>query len=184
VQAVAERYVVRKSGLLMAFVGDRAGTTASALGLVFRAIGRGLKVCVMHFDNDSSMYVTPDCAEHFRDLLTIHAPGKKITYKPGDRANDLAAARDALQAAGELIRSGNFNVVVLDGITSLVASGLVDESEMIDFLAAASVKGHLVVTGPDAMQSLIQAADLVTEVREPGDYQGSKRKKRINTESS
>jgi len=167
---------VRKNGLLMAFVGDRAGIAAAALGLVFRAIGRGLGVCIVHFGNDSCMYVTPHCADRFRDLLTIHAPGKKLTCKGEDRENDLTAAREALQAADELIRSRKFRIVVLDGITSSVASRLIDESEMIDLLAAASVRGHLVVTGPDAPQSLIQAADLVTEVKEAGCFDRSKRK--------
>jgi cob(I)alamin adenosyltransferase len=160
------RRVVRlKKGLLIVNTGNGKGKTTAALGLMFRALGHGLRVCLIQFVKGSWKYGELSAAERFKDLLDVHVLGKGFTWTSTKEAHT-EAGRAAWEFAKETLGSGTYQLVVLDELTYLTSYGMVPEQEVVDCLANRPEGLHVVVTGRDAAQSLMDVADLVTEMRE------------------
>lgn len=155
-----------KNGLLMVYTGNGKGKTTAALGQVFRALGHGMKVCVIQFIKGSWKYGELTSADRFEDLLEVHVRGRGFTWQSEDLEKDIEVARDAWEFAKERINSGRFDLVVLDELTYLMSYKMVDAEEVVAFLKARPADLHVVVTGRDAPELLMDAADLVTEMRE------------------
>ena len=155
-----------KRGLLMVYTGDGKGKTTAALGQVFRALGHGLRVCIIQFIKGSWQSGELTAADRFGDLLDIHVLGRGFTWKSEDIEKDIEVARGAWEFAKEIINSEKYDMVVLDEITYLIKYQMVGEAAVVGFLQARPENVHLIATGRDASQSLMEAADLVTEVRE------------------
>jgi cob(I)alamin adenosyltransferase len=158
--------MIVKKGLLMVYTGKGKGKTTAALGLVFRALGHGVKVCVIQFIKGSWKYGELISAKRFADLLDFHVLGKGFTWKSKDIDKDIKAAQEAWAFAQEVIKSGEYGLVVLDELTYLVKYNMIAEDEVVVFLQNRPKDLHVVVTGRDAPASLIDAADLVTEMQE------------------
>ncbi len=129
-----------------------------------RALGHGLKVCVIQFIKGSWKYGELFSAERFGELLDFHVMGKGFTWKSEDLDIDKQIAREAWQFARQTIKSDDYALVILDELTYLIKYGFVDETDIIDGLVGKRDDLHVVVTGRDATRSLIDAADLVTEM--------------------
>lgn len=155
-----------KNGLLMVYTGNGKGKTTTALGQVFRALGHGMKVCVIQFIKGSWKYGELTSADRFTDLLEVHVCGRGFTWQSEDLEKDIEVAREAWEFAKETINSGKFDLVVLDELSYLMKYEMVDSEEVVAFLAARPANLHVIVTGRDAPQLLMEAADLVTEMRE------------------
>ncbi len=149
-----------KKGLLMLYTGSQTGTTAMALGQVFRAIGRGFRICFIQFNEDSSAFERTFRWDPYKKMLELHPFGKKSTDC------DAAAPTRAWELAQKAIASGEFRMVVLEGIIDLLKSDRLDEDSVKDFLGTRPADLHIIATGSDAPESLIDVADLVTEVLE------------------
>ncbi|MGB9615889.1 MAG: cob(I)yrinic acid a,c-diamide adenosyltransferase [Desulfomonilaceae bacterium] len=152
--------------LLIVNTGDGKGKTTAALGQVFRALGHGFKVCVLQFLKGTWKYGELEAAKRFSDLLEIHALGKGFTWRSENIQEDIRVAREAWDYAVQVIESGKFNMVVLDELTYLISYGMVPENEILECLKNRPAGLHIVVTGRDASQALIDLADIVTEMRE------------------
>ncbi|MEJ2716056.1 MAG: cob(I)yrinic acid a,c-diamide adenosyltransferase [Deltaproteobacteria bacterium] len=163
-----------KNGLLMVYTGNGKGKTTAALGQVFRALGHGMKVCVIQFIKGSWKYGELASAERFSDLLEVHVRGRGFTWQSEDLQKDIEVAREAWKFAQEIINSGKFDLVVLDELTYLMKYEMIDAEEAVAFLAARPPHLHVVVTGRDAPQSLMDAADLVTEMLPDRTAQGKR----------
>lgn len=150
--------------LLMVYTGEGKGKTTAALGQVFRALGHGFKVCVIQFIKGSWKYGELVTAEQFKGLLEFHVTGKGFTWKSKNMDEDIRAAKEACKFAREVIKSGKFAMVVLDELTYPVNYGMLDKDEVLRALTSRPASLHVVVTGRDAPQVLIDAADLVTEM--------------------
>jgi len=155
-----------KRGLLIVHTGNGKGKTTAALGLAFRALGHGFKVCIIQFIKGTWKYGELDAAARFQDLLEVHVKGRGFTWKSEDIQKDVKVAQEAWSFAKDKISSGEYRVVVLDELTYLMKYEMVSEEEIVDFLSERPPDLHVVVTGRDAPPSLIEAADLVTEMRE------------------
>lgn len=155
-----------KKGLLILFTGHGKGKTTAALGLVFRSLGHGQKVCIIQFIKGSWKYGELYSAERFKDLLDFHVAGRGFTWKSPNIKEDTEIARKAWILAKEMICSQRYDLIVLDEITYLVKYGMIDENEIVEFLLNRPKGVHIVVTGRDAPQSLMEAADLVTVMEE------------------
>ena len=79
---------------------------------------------------------------------------------------DKALARDLWEQCKTKIASGDYDVVALDEFTYPLAYGWLPVDEVIDFLKSRPARTHVIITGRDAPQELIDYADLVTEMRE------------------
>jgi cob(I)alamin adenosyltransferase len=102
---------------------------------------------------------------HFGDLCQFHAMGEGFTWETQDRARDIAAARAGWEKAKELILDPNLRMVVLDEINIALRYDYLDITEVVDFLKTQKPEmTHVVLTGRNAKDELIEIADLVTEM--------------------
>ena len=153
-----------KQGLLMVYTGNGKDKTTAALGQVFRALGHGFKVCVIQFDKGSWKYGELAAVEPFKGLLESHVMGKGFTWESKNIKDDIRAAKEAWNFAKEAIGSGKFVIVVLDELTYPMTCGILDTDEVLGALKNRPESLHVLVTGRNAPEALIDAADLVTEM--------------------
>jgi cob(I)alamin adenosyltransferase len=158
------RLAEMKKGLLIINTGNGKGKTTAALGMAFRALGHGMRVCVIQFIKGTWKYGELSSAKRFDDLLEFHVKGNGFTWKSADLEKDKAIARDAWELAKEKIYSNSYSLVILDELTYLIKFGMVDETEIVTALANRPSDLHVVVTGRDASEKLVEAADLVTQM--------------------
>ncbi|MCL7488290.1 MAG: cob(I)yrinic acid a,c-diamide adenosyltransferase [Desulfobulbaceae bacterium] len=155
----------REKGLLLVFTGNGKGKTTAALGLAFRAIGHDFPVCMIQFVKGSWKYGEIEAAKHFDNLMELHVLGRGFTWKSDDLTKDIKAARDAWEFAARIIGENRHRLVILDELTYLISYSILQEQEVLDVLARRPENMHIAVTGRNATEGLIDAADLVTEMR-------------------
>jgi cob(I)alamin adenosyltransferase len=153
-----------KPGLLLVYTGAGKGKTTAALGLVFRALGRGLRVAVVQFIKGKWKTGERAFAETLPGL-TFLVMGQGFTWNSDDLSRDREAARAAWAKASELVSNGQHEVVVLDEITYALNYGFLELADLLQTLAARPKHVHVLVTGRNAPPELVRAADLVTEMR-------------------
>ncbi len=153
-----------KKSLLMVNTGAGKGKTTAALGLAFRALGHGQRVCMIQFLKGGWTYGEKMSAEKFGDLLEFHVMGRGFTWKSDDLEKDIALARRAWSLAMEKINSRLYRLVILDELTYLIAYQMLTEAEVVSFLENRPEEVHILVTGRNASEGLIAAADTVTEM--------------------
>ncbi len=161
----------RRRGLLLVFTGDGKGKTTAAFGLALRAAGNRMPVKVVQFIKGAWKTGEREAIRASLPGIEVETGGLGFTIErlrdpriPMDEHR--AAARAALAAAREAIASGRYRMVVLDEILGSVTAGLITEAELLELAAARPPELHLVLTGRGATPAVIEAADLVTEMRE------------------
>jgi len=153
-----------KRGLLLVYTGKGKGKTTAALGIVFRALGRGLKVAVVQFIKGKWKTGEASFAENLPEL-TFLVMGRGFTWESDDISRDKAAARAAWEKSAAIMAAGEHSVVVLDELTYVVNYDFVPLAEVLTALRARPPHVHVVVTGRNAPEELIELADLVTEMK-------------------
>lgn len=154
-----------KKGLLIVHTGHGKGKTTAALGMAFRTLGHNLPVCIIQFIKGNWKYGELISAERFNDLLDFHVMGRGFTWKSDDIEKDREIACTGWELAKEVIHSNKYYLVVLDELTYLTTYKMIDEDEIIDCLKNKPPNLHIVVTGRNASDKLIEIADLVTDMR-------------------
>ena len=155
-----------EKGLIIVHTGKGKGKSSSAFGMVFRCIAHGLKTGVVQFikggmDTGERNLITT----HFGDLCDFHTMGEGFTWETQDRERDVAAAMAAWEKAKELIRNPAYHMVLLDEINIALRYGYIDLGEVLSFLETEKPEmTHVVLTGRNAAEDLIEQADLVTEM--------------------
>ena len=157
-------------GCVQVYTGNGKGKTTAALGLALRAVGRGLKVCVFQFIKGGGRYGEHLAAEKLAPLLTIIQTGRPGWVDTKDISEDRRVAQEALVRAEELLTSGEFDLFICDEINGAVGFGLLDVEQVLELISRKPEKTELVLTGRNAHQRVIDAADLVTEMREIKHY--------------
>lgn len=158
-----------KRGFIIVYTGDGKGKTTAALGMAFRAIGRGWKVLMVQFMKGSWHYAELDTAKRLAPDLEIVPMGKGFYRILDDHYTEeehRAAASAALQFAKDRMLSGEFDLLILDEVNNAVSTGLLSLAHVQEFLDAKPADFHVVLTGRGAPPELIERADLVTEMRE------------------
>ena len=156
----------KKNGLLIIFTGDGKGKTTAALGTAMRCCGHKLFSCMIQFVKGSWKSGEMVAASCFKEFMEIHAMGRGFIKNGEELGEHRNAALKAWEFAKEVMESGKFDLVILDELTYPLNLKLLDEEEVVSFLANRREGLHVIVTGRDAPQSLIDAADLVTEMRD------------------
>lgn len=152
-------------GLIQVYTGDGKGKTSSAFGLALRAIGRGLRVCVIQFIKGGFDYGELYSSAYLPNLrLEAYGRGRFVSNPPSEE--DYAEAEKALKEAREAVMSGEYDVVILDEINTALNLKLIKLEEVMKLLAEKPENVEVVLTGRNAPKELIEAADLVTEMRE------------------
>ncbi|WP_437577784.1 cob(I)yrinic acid a,c-diamide adenosyltransferase [Sorangium sp. So ce887] len=153
-----------RRGLVIVYTGHGKGKTTAALGMVFRALGRGMRVAVVQFIKGKWKTGERLFAETLPGL-TFLVMGRGFTWESDDLSRDKAAARAAFQEAAALIAGGEQDIVVLDEITYALHYGFIAEDELLAALRGRPAHVHVVITGRNAPDALVALADLVTEMR-------------------
>ena len=154
----------KQRGLLLVYTGKGKGKTTAALGIVFRALGRGLPVAVVQFIKGKWKTGEGSFAEKLPEL-TFLIMGRGFTWESDDISRDKEAARQAWQKAAEIIAAGRHSVVVLDELTYVINYGFVPLADVLATLRERPPHVHVVVTGRSAPDELMAEADLVTEMK-------------------
>ncbi|MBB2672108.1 cob(I)yrinic acid a,c-diamide adenosyltransferase [Rhizobium sp. H4] len=153
-------------GLIIVHTGKGKGKSSAAFGMIFRHIAHGKPSAVVQFIKGAMWTGERDLIEkHFSDLCQFHTMGEGFTWETQDRARDVAAASAAWEKAKELIRDERNSMVLLDEINIALRYDYLDINEVVAFLKSEKpAMTHVVLTGRNAKDELIEIADLVTEM--------------------
>jgi cob(I)alamin adenosyltransferase len=152
------------TGLVIVYTGHGKGKTTAALGLAFRALGRGLRVAVVQFIKGKWKTGERLFADGLPQL-TFLVMGRGFTWDSDDLSRDREAAEAAWQEAARLIGGGDHPVVILDELTYALNYGFVGIDEVLGVLRDRPAHVHVVITGRNAPEPLLGLADVVTEMR-------------------
>ena len=151
-------------GLLIVHTGKGKGKTTAAMGLAVRCIGHGMKVGLVQFVKGVWETGERRVLESFPELCIMKAMGEGFTWETQDRQRDIAAAHRAWETAREMIADPSFKMVILDELNIVLRYGYIAIDEVLPVLQGKPRDLHIVVTGRNANEKLIEAADLVTEM--------------------
>ena len=155
-----------EKGLIIVHTGKGKGKSSAAFGMIFRCIAHGMPCAVVQFIKGAMHTGERDLiAAHFADLCQFHTMGEGFTWETQDRDRDIAAARAAWERAKDLIRDPANRMVLLDEINIAIRYDYLAAEDVVAFLQAEKPPmTHVVLTGRNAADVVIEAADLVTEM--------------------
>lgn len=160
---MAERQEER--GLVIVNTGPGKGKSTAAFGMAARMIGHGRRVSVIQFIKGAMETGEKAVFDAFRDHIEFRAMGEGFTWDTQDRARDIAVARVAWEAAkARLLDPEDWDMVICDELNIVLRYEYLPLQEVLDVIAAKPAMKHFVITGRNAPQELIDAADLVTEM--------------------
>ncbi|HEX7998251.1 MAG TPA: cob(I)yrinic acid a,c-diamide adenosyltransferase [Pyrinomonadaceae bacterium] len=161
-------YQEQTRGLLMVHTGDGKGKTTCALGLMMRAAGRGLNCCMIQFmKSRNDRYGEHESAEKLG--IEVHTMGDGFTWDTKNPEQDRETARQTWALCVEKMRSGEYDLLVFDELVYVLSYEMLPVGEVLAEIArirAEQTALHIILTGRDAPAALVEAADLVTEMRE------------------
>lgn len=152
-----------RRGLVQLFTGDGKGKTSAALGVVLRALGCGLRVCIVVFMKGDYPYSEWVFLSKIPDVKIARFGFRAFTDPANVKPEEIEQAKQALALAREAILSGNYDLVVLDEVNIAVAWKLVELDEVVRLIRDKPSNVELILTGRHAHPKLVELADLVTE---------------------
>jgi cob(I)alamin adenosyltransferase len=159
-----------EKGYVQVYTGNGKGKTTAALGLAVRAAGHGLNVCIFQFIKGGGPYGEHTIAGRLAPYVTIIQTGRPGWVNTRDISEDRAAAQKALLQARELLSGGAYDLFICDEINGAVGFGLIDVDQVLELIRLKPERVELVLTGRNADKRIIEAADLVTEMRDVKHY--------------
>ena len=168
-KAVRDRIMSTKTvakGLIIVHTGKGKGKSSAAFGMLFRCIAHGMPSAVVQFikggmQTGERTLIT----ERFGDVCQFHTMGEGFTWETQDRERDIEMAQAAWKKAKQLIQDESLEMVLLDEINIAIRYGYLSIEEILEFLKISKPEGtHVVLTGRNAHEDLIDLADLVTEM--------------------
>ena len=158
-----------KKGLIIINTGNGKGKTTAALGTAFRALGHGFNVYMLQFIKGSWKYGELEAAKKF-DNFILEPMGKgfvNLGAKEPD-PEDIELAEATLRKAKEIIQSGKYRLVILDEVLYALSYNLIKVENILDILKNKPENVHVILTGrgADKFPTLLEIADLVTEMKE------------------
>ena len=167
IQAAQNKKVAAKTvekGLVIVHTGPGKGKTSAALGMAIRAIGHGMKVGVVQFVKGAMTTGEKAVFDRFPDLIEFKPMGDGFTWDTQDRARDIAVTRTAWDEVKRMIADPSYAMVIADELNIVLRYDYLPVGEVLEALAAKPDMTHVIITGRNAPQELIDAADLVTEM--------------------
>lgn len=151
-------------GLLIVHTGKGKGKSTAAFGMVCRAIGHGMNVGVVQFVKGKWETGERKVLEAFSDQVSIRTMGEGFTWDTQDLNRDIAAARAAWEQAKELMADPEIDMVLMDELNIVLRYDYLPLEEVVETLKNKRPDLHVIVTGRNAKEELIEAAHLVTEM--------------------
>ena len=155
-----------EKGLLIIHTGAGKGKTTAALGMALRVLGHGMKVAVVQFIKGAIDTAEERILRSFGDRVTFLRMGEGYTWETQDRERDTRCAQEAWAKACELLADPSYAMVILDEFNIVLQHGYVDLDQVLPRVQARPPMQHVVITGRGAPPGLIEAADLVTEMKQ------------------
>ena len=155
-----------KKGLVIIHTGKGKGKSSAAFGMIFRCIAHDMKCAVVQFiKGGMSTGERNLISQNFSDTCAFHTMGEGFTWETQDKERDIEMAQAAWAKSKELIRDDSHHMVLLDEINIALRYDYIDVNEVVAFLEAEKPEmTHVVLTGRNAKDELIEIADLVTEM--------------------
>jgi cob(I)alamin adenosyltransferase len=155
-----------EKGLIIVHTGKGKGKSTAAFGMVFRCVGHGMKAGVVQFVKGAWATGERTVLEKFPELVTIKAMGEGFTWETQDRERDIAHARAGWEEAKRMIADPEYRLVLLDELNIALRYDYLPTEEIIAALRNKPADKHVIVTGRNAKDELIEIADLVTEMEQ------------------
>ncbi len=166
-QAAHDKIMAGKTvekGLLIVHTGKGKGKTTAALGMVVRAIGHGKKVGVVQFVKGAMTTGEKVVFDAFPDRVEFKPMGEGFTWNTQDRARDIELSREAWEEVKRMVADPAYDMVLADELNIVLRYDYLPLDEVLEVLTARGEMKHVLVTGRNAPEALIEAADLVTEM--------------------
>lgn len=156
-----------EQGLVMVITGEGKGKTTSAFGQALRALGQGYKVCMIQFMKGRKYGEIMAAENYLPDSFVFYQFGLDSFVMRGNPAPiDVELALKGLVKAQEVVKSGEFNMVILDEINVAVDFKLIQEQELLNLIHDKPPALHLILTGRYASDKVLELADMVSEITE------------------
>lgn len=164
----SKRLKIRKTkkGLLIVFTGNGKGKTTASLGMALRTIGHGKKVAIIQFIKGGWTTGEEKALKNLSSNISWHTLGEGFTWETQDRVRDEELVKEAWQIAKTFIEDESYRLIILDEINIATKLGYLSSEEIITYVKSLNNrKNHIVLTGRGASESIINQADLVTEMK-------------------
>jgi len=166
-KAARDKIIATKTiekGLIIVHTGKGKGKSTAAFGLVCRALGHGFKVGIVQFVKGKWETGERAVIERFPDLVSFQTMGQGFTWETQDRQRDIEAAAAAWEKAKEMINNPDLKMVLLDELNIVLRYDYLDINDVVETLKNKPEDKHVIITGRNAKDELIDIADLVTEM--------------------
>ncbi|MBT4354095.1 MAG: cob(I)yrinic acid a,c-diamide adenosyltransferase [Rhodospirillaceae bacterium] len=154
----------KTGGLLVVHTGKGKGKSTAAFGMICRGIGHGMRVGVVQFVKGKWETGEKKVLEAFSDQVTIHTMGEGFTWDTQDLNRDITAAQAAWEQAKLMMNDPSYSMVLMDELNIVLRYDYLELEEVLRTLSNKREELHVIVTGRNAKEQLIEAADLVTEM--------------------
>lgn len=151
-------------GYVQVYTGNGKGKTTAALGLALRAAGAGLKVFIVQFIKRGE-YSEIKALRRFSDLIQVEQFGLGRFLEGQPSAEDIEAAQKGVARIHEIMAEGRYQVIILDEANVAVKSGLIPVQKLLGLIVAKPYPVEMIITGRYASTRIMEAADLVTEMK-------------------
>jgi len=155
-----------QKGLIVVHTGKGKGKSSAAFGMIFRCIAHDMKCAVVQYIKGGMKTGERDLIDkNFSDICEFHTMGEGFTWETQDKSRDIEMAQVAWEKSKELIRDPANKMVLLDEINIALRYDYIDIADVVAFLTTEKpAMTHVVLTGRNAKEELIEVADLVTEM--------------------
>lgn len=154
----------KTGGLLVVHTGKGKGKSTAAFGMICRGIGHGMRVGVVQFVKGKWETGEKKVLEAFSDQVTIHTMGEGFTWDTQDLNRDITAAQAAWEQAKLMMNDPSYSMILMDELNIVLRYDYLEIEEVLRTLSNKRKELHVIVTGRNAKEQLIEAADLVTEM--------------------
>jgi cob(I)alamin adenosyltransferase len=154
-----------EKGLLMVYTGAGKGKTTAALGMAIRCLGHGMNVAVVQFIKGAMDTAEERILKSFGDQVVFLRMGEGYTWETQDRERDTQVAQEAWTEAEKYLQDETFGMVILDELNIAIHHEYVSLDQVLKAVAQRLPMLHVVITGRGAKPELIEAADLVSEMK-------------------
>ena len=157
-----------RRGLIMVNTGPGKGKTTAAMGTALRAVGQGMRVLMLQFLKGSWHYGELDAVQAFGDKFIMKQMGRGFVKVGAEKPDpeDVKMVEDAWIEADSAIRSGEWDLLILDEINYAISYGMLDPARVVASLKEKPDMVHVILTGRNAHPTIVELADTVTEMRQ------------------
>jgi cob(I)alamin adenosyltransferase len=155
---------VTDRGLVIVHTGAGKGKTTAALGMVLRSLGHGYQVAIVQFIKGAWEPAEKKAFEPWGEQLQFHATGEGFTWETQDKERDRLVAQAGWEVALRYLADPAFHLVLLDEVNIALKKGYISVEQVLEGINRRPARTHVVLTGRNAPEELIERADLVTEM--------------------